>query len=97
MSMRKPLLACALALSVGTALAQSPSPKLGKPVAEADVKQWDIAVLPDGTNLPTGSGTPAQGARIYAEKCVACHAEGGKGGGAPGAGALIAPYRVLSL
>jgi len=91
MSMRKPLLACAVALTVGTAFAQSSgsSPKLGKPVSEADIKQWDIAILPDGTNLPSGSGTPAQGARIYAEKCVACHAEGGKGGGAPGAGALI--------
>jgi mono/diheme cytochrome c family protein len=91
MSMRKPLLACAVALIVGTAFAQSPStsPKLGKPVSEADIKSWDIAVLPDGTNLPPGSGTPPQGARIYAETCVACHAEGGKGGGAPGAGALI--------
>jgi S-disulfanyl-L-cysteine oxidoreductase SoxD len=95
MSMRKSLLACAIALTVGTALAQSPGPApsanpgLGKPVTEADIKTWDIAVLPDGTNLPAGSGTPAQGARIYAEKCVACHAEGGKGGGAPGAGPLV--------
>jgi hypothetical protein len=30
-----------------------------------------VPVLPDGTNLPPGSGTPAQGAKIYAEKCVA--------------------------
>jgi S-disulfanyl-L-cysteine oxidoreductase SoxD len=95
MSMRKPLLACAIALTVGAAFAESPgpapgaSPGLGKPVTEADIKTWDIAVLPDGTNLPAGSGTPAQGARIYAEKCVACHAEGGKGGGAPGAGPLV--------
>jgi S-disulfanyl-L-cysteine oxidoreductase SoxD len=95
MSMRKPLLACAIALTVGAALAQSPgptpgaSPGLGKPVTEVDIKTWDIAVLPDGTNLPAGSGTPAQGARIYAEKCVACHAEGGQGGGAPGAGPLV--------
>jgi len=83
-----------LALSFGgvSASAQTagaPAPKLGKPVSEADVKQWDIAVLPDGTNLPPGSGTPAQGAKIYAEKCVACHAEGGKGGGSPGAGPLV--------
>jgi len=67
----------------------APTPKLGKPISEADIKAWDIAVLPDGTNLPPGSGTPAQGARIYAEKCVACHAEGGKGGGSPGAGPLV--------
>jgi cytochrome c len=94
MSIRKPLFAltAALALATGAALGQSPAdqtPHLGKPISEADIKAWDISVLPDGTNLPAGSGTPAQGAKIYAEKCVACHAEGGKGGGAPGAGPLV--------
>jgi S-disulfanyl-L-cysteine oxidoreductase SoxD len=93
MSMHK-LAAAIVALSFGTAavLAQapgSPTPKLGKPISEADIKAWDIAVLPDGTNLPAGSGTPAQGAKIYAEKCVGCHAEGGKGGASPGAGPLV--------
>ena len=71
----------------GSALAQSSG--LGKPISEADVKQWDISVLPDGTNLPPGSGTPAQGAKVYEQKCMACHAEGGKGGGSPGAGPLV--------
>ena len=93
MSTRKPLLALALVMSfgAGAALAQSPgtSPGLGKPLSEADIKAWDIAILPDGTNLPAGSGTSAQGAKVYAEKCIACHAEGGKGGGAPGAGPLV--------
>ena len=93
MSMRKPLIALAATLACGAgaaiAFAQSPSPNLGKPISEADIKAWDIAILPDGTNLPAGSGTSAQGAKVYAEKCVACHAEGGKGGGAPGAGPLI--------
>ena len=91
MSMRKPLLALATTLAFGAAFAQSPgqSPNLGKPISETDIKAWDISVLPDGTNLPAGSGTSAQGAKIYAEKCVACHAEGGKGGGAPGAGPLV--------
>jgi cytochrome c len=89
MSMRKAsaVLAVMFAFCTGTAFAQSPG--LGKPIAESDIKAWDIAILPDGTNLPPGSGTPAQGAKIYAEKCVACHAEGGKGGAAPGAGALV--------
>ena len=45
--------------------------------------------MPDGTNLPPGSGTSAQGAQVYAEKCVACHADGGKGGASPGAGPLV--------
>jgi cytochrome c len=92
--MRKPLIALATALSFGAAaaFAQNPagqSPNLGKPISETDIKAWDISVLPDGTNLPAGSGTSAQGAKIYAEKCVVCHAEGGKGGGAPGAGPLV--------
>jgi S-disulfanyl-L-cysteine oxidoreductase SoxD len=94
MSMLKPLsaLTAILLLAAGAALAQSAgsqSPNLGKPISEADIKAWDISVLPDGTNLPPGGGTSAQGAKIYAEKCVACHAEGGKGGGAPGAGPLV--------
>jgi mono/diheme cytochrome c family protein len=73
--------ALALACGAGTALAQSPG--LGKPLTEADIKQWDIAVLPDGSNLPPGSGTPAKGAKIFAEKCSACHGDAGKGGVAP--------------
>jgi cytochrome c len=75
------LAAFALGGAGGAALAQSP--KLGKPIAEGDIKNWDIAILPDGTNLPPGSGTPAQGAKLYADKCAACHGEGGKGGVAP--------------
>jgi mono/diheme cytochrome c family protein len=94
MSMRKQAatLVLGVAFLAGAALAQTPpapAPKLGKPISEADIKNWDIAVLPDGTNLPPGSGTPAQGAQIYAEKCQACHAEGGKGGASPGATALV--------
>jgi S-disulfanyl-L-cysteine oxidoreductase SoxD len=89
MSMRKALAVLVLALSFGTGAAFAQSPGLGKPIAETDIKSWDIAILPDGTNLPPGSGTSSQGAKIYAEKCVACHAEAGKGGAAPGAGALV--------
>ena len=53
---------------------------LGKPIAESDVAAWDISILPDGTGLPAGSGTPEQGATIFATKCAACHGENGKGG-----------------
>src|SRR5262245_57623632 len=54
---------------------------LGQPITENDIKAWDITVLPDGTNLPPGSGTASEGAKVYSEKgCVACHGEGGKGG-----------------
>ena len=80
MSMRKFLPVLALALAISPAAVFADSPRLGQPISEADVKAWDISVLPDGSNLPAGSGTSAMGARIFAEKCTACHGEGGKGG-----------------
>lgn len=55
-------------------------PNLGEKITEADIKAWDITVLPDGTNLPPGSGTYAGGVKVIAEKCASCHGEGGKGG-----------------
>src|SRR5215467_1613720 len=69
----------ALCLSLGAAIAAD-VPGLGKPITESDLKVWDISILPDGTGLPPGSGTPAEGARVYAQKCLACHGENGKGG-----------------
>jgi S-disulfanyl-L-cysteine oxidoreductase SoxD len=89
MYMHKSLAALSFAfgLSAGSAFAQNSG--LGKPLSETDIKQWDIAVLPDGTNLPPGSGTPAKGAIIFAEKCSACHGEAGKGGVAPYYPALV--------
>jgi cytochrome c5 len=68
----------ALLLVSGPALAESPG--LGKPISEADIKAWDIAVMPDGTGLPPGRGSAAEGLKVYAEKCSACHGDGGKGG-----------------
>jgi cytochrome c len=73
-------LAAAVLLALGTGLASADSPGLGRSISEADIKAWDITVLPDGTNLPPGSGTPAQGAAIFAQKCAGCHGEAGKGG-----------------
>src|SRR5438128_12554788 len=73
---------------VASATAFAQGPNLGKPISPADIAAWDISIMPDGTGLPPGSGTAAQGAPIYAQKCVACHGENGKGGGAPGAGPL---------
>jgi S-disulfanyl-L-cysteine oxidoreductase SoxD len=59
------------------------APRLGQPITENDIKGWDITILPDGTNLPPGNGTAAAGEKIFAEKCAACHGEGGKGGKNP--------------
>ena len=55
MSTRKLLLPLALALAFGSAAAIADTPGLGKNIPEADIKAWDIAVLPDGTKLFLGS------------------------------------------
>jgi S-disulfanyl-L-cysteine oxidoreductase SoxD len=68
----------ALALSLMSSAAIAEGPNLGVAVAPADVAGWDITVMADGSGLPPGSGVPAQGERIYAEKCIACHDENGK-------------------
>lgn len=67
-----------IALGWGPAFAQGPN--LGQPISPAEIAAWDLHVLPDGTGLPPGSGTPAQGSRIYAAKCAVCHGVEGKGG-----------------
>jgi S-disulfanyl-L-cysteine oxidoreductase SoxD len=81
MSTRKLLLAASVAaFALGTGVARAEGPNLGKPVTPSDLKAWDLNVFPDGTNLPPGSGKAAAGAKLYAEKCAACHGDNGKGG-----------------
>ena len=82
MSMRKRV---AIAVPLGLALLVAPAiaadgPGLGHKVSEADLALWDISIGPDGRGLPSGSGTAAQGAAIFAEKCEACHGRNGQGG-----------------
>jgi len=83
----KAIATLALALNAAGALAETP--RLGQPVTEADVAAWDISVMPDGSGLPPGSGTPAQGARVYAEKCSGCHGDNGRNPVAAGAGPMV--------
>jgi len=53
---------------------------LGRPATADEIKTWDIDVMPDGTGLPPGSGSPAQGAVVYERKCAACHGKTGAEG-----------------
>jgi len=81
MSTRKPAnCACALALVLAWGVAFAEGPGLGKPLEPAEIAAWDISIMPDGTGLPPGGGTPAQGEHIYAQKCAVCHGENAKGG-----------------
>jgi hypothetical protein len=54
-------------LFAGAAAAEGPT--LGKPVDPIDIAPWDISIQPDGSGLPPGRGTPAEGA----------HGQDGKG------------------
>src|SRR5215470_992876 len=56
-------------------------PNLGREATPAQIAGWDISVGPDGVGLPPGKGTAAAGARVYEQKCQACH--GAKGAGQP--------------
>lgn len=56
-------------------------PRLGQPIAVADIAPWDISIGPDGAGLPPGRGTAAQGEAVYVANCQACH--GAKGAGKP--------------
>jgi cytochrome c len=72
------LAASLTALGCHATVAQE-GPGLGVEVASADFAAWDISIETDGRGLPPGSGNAAQGAEIYAVKCIACHGEGGAG------------------
>ena len=56
------LLAASLLLATTAGVSLAETPHLGKPLDEAAIANWDISILPDGTGLPKGSGTSAQGA-----------------------------------
>jgi mono/diheme cytochrome c family protein len=79
---KRVLFAASLLLATTASLSLAETPHLGKPLNEAAIANWDISILPDGTGLPKGSGTSAQGAVVFAEKCSACHGDNAKGGAA---------------
>ena len=66
--------------TAGPILAQSPKYAVGRAPTPEEVKALDISVAPDGTGLPDGSGTVAQGKEVYASKCAKCHGGQGQGG-----------------
>jgi mono/diheme cytochrome c family protein len=47
---------------------------LGTVPSAAEMSHY-FAYPPDGRGLPPGSGTYAQGAKVYQTKCMACHGE----------------------
>jgi cytochrome c551/c552/cytochrome c5 len=66
-------LAMVLACWLGLAHAESRYPGVGRAATPAEVKAWDIDVRPDFKGLPAGSGSVAQGQKVWDDKCASCH------------------------
>ena len=69
-----------IAFAVPIVWAQSPQYGLGHTPSSAEIKAWDFAISPDGKELPPGSGSAAEGAKIYAAQCASCHGKTGREG-----------------
>lgn len=94
------LLVVLLVASGETQPAQPPL-GLGRAPTTAEIQAWDIAIGPDGKELPSGQGTAREGARLYREKCALCHGENGSEGpqdvlvGGQGSLATAKPLRTI--
>ena len=77
-------------------------PRFGKAISESDIAAWNIDIrTPDGQGLPPGRGSVADGQKVYAAKCVACHGADAKGGAVYGTmvggiGSMNSSPRVLT-
>ena len=80
--------AVALAVSAAVSAQTSTMPKLGEPVTEELLANWDIDVrTPDSLGLPEGSGSVADGKTVYDASCASCHGADAEGG--PVFGAMV--------
>src|SRR3977135_3647129 len=66
-------------VATGAFAAAPPPPKLGRPATPDEIARIDISIPPDGKGLPSGSGSVAQGAAVFAQKCAACHGANAEG------------------
>lgn len=55
---------------------------LGRAALPEEIEAWDVAVLPDGTGLPEGSGDVYDGEEAWINNCAACHGDFAEGAGA---------------
>src|SRR5690242_15496365 len=67
------LMIAAISLAGAAASAQGPQYHLGRAPSPEQVTAWDVAIGPEGKELPPGSGTAKEGAKLYAQRCAKCH------------------------
>src|SRR5215467_7907713 len=83
----------ALAACVTQPAVKGKAPSLGAPASPEEIARYDISIPPSGEGLPKGGGTARDGAKVYEQKCMACH--GAKGAGKP-ADALVGGQGTLA-
>lgn len=73
--------AAAATILIGTAAlsAQSPRFGVGRPPTLEEIRNLGSAIAPDGTGLPEGSGSVAEGRAVFAAQCARCHGPTGEG------------------
>jgi len=59
--------------------AQSPKYGVGQPPTPDQVRDLGLAIAPDGSGLPEGSGTAAAGREVFMARCARCHGDKGQG------------------
>jgi len=70
----------AIALAVSGTVSAGPL-GIGSTATAEMIAGWDIDIRPDGTGLPDGEGSVAEGEGLYEAKCASCHGLFGEGAG----------------
>jgi cytochrome c len=78
--MRNALMSLVALIGFGVVAQAAERYDIGRSATQEEIRAWDIDVRADGSGLPPGRGSVAQGARLYAEKCASCHGDHGQGG-----------------
>jgi S-disulfanyl-L-cysteine oxidoreductase SoxD len=90
--------AAGLMFAAATGMAQDSKGRFGfgDPASPELIKQWAIAIPPDGEHLPPGGATAKEGEKVYAEQCVACHGDNLQGVNGTGGTPLIGGRGTLA-
>lgn len=76
-SVKRSFAALALLAMAGAASAQATATAayagIGRAATPKELAAWDIDVRPDFRGLPAGSGSVAQGMKVWEDKCASCH------------------------
>lgn len=79
MSKSLKFLAASAAFTLATAPVFAEGLGLGREATPDEVAAWNVDVAPDGTGLPVGSGSVADGEVLFSDNCAICHGEFAEG------------------